>query len=230
MTVCIHAFIQGLKMLKQLIKDRLLNTSLARYFCVDYPFEYLPTNLMHLADLLTSVADVSGNIVEVGALRGATTIWLNKVMNAAGNDGHYYAIDTFSGFVESHVLHEAQQRAKDGDRIRSHFLANSQKWFDKSMQLNGIDRVTSICGDAATLDYTSMGQLSFVLVDVDIYIPVLESLKRITPLMSKGGIIVVDDCKDNHLWDGAYQAYREHVASLGQSPEIINDKLGIIRF
>jgi hypothetical protein len=47
-------------------------------------------------------------------------------------------------------------------------------------------------------------------------------------LIVKGGIIVVDDCRPNQLFDGAYKAYIEFIEKHQLPEKIILDKLGII--
>ena len=48
--------------------------------------------------------------------------------------------------------------------------------------------------------------------------------------MVSGGIIIVDDIKNNHAWDGAYQAFNEFVNSNSYNYRIIGTKCGIINF
>ena len=48
--------------------------------------------------------------------------------------------------------------------------------------------------------------------------------------MVPGGIIMVDDVKDNNMWDGAYQAFNEFVKSNSYKYRIVGNKCGIINF
>lgn len=48
--------------------------------------------------------------------------------------------------------------------------------------------------------------------------------------MAKGGIVVVDDCEQGRLWDGALQAYEEFVGERGIAGEVVAGKLGVLCF
>ena len=70
--------------------------------------------------------------------------------------------------------------------------------------------------------------VSFCLVDVDLYKPVLAALRKVVPLVRPGGIVVVDECNSRNLWDGALEAYKEFTAAEGLPPKIIGAWLGLI--
>lgn len=97
------------------------------------------------------------------------------------------------------------------------------------MSINHISNVTSIQADVSKYDFSQLGEICFALIDVDLYYPVKSALQQVYPLMSSGGIIAVDDCKDNQLYDGALQAYSEFVESFNLPFEILNNKIGVIR-
>ena len=48
-------------------------------------------------------------------------------------------------------------------------------------------------------------------------------------MLSPGGMIVVDDCVPNNMFDGALQAYTEFLAEIGVTPCFKLDKLGILQ-
>jgi hypothetical protein len=47
--------------------------------------------------------------------------------------------------------------------------------------------------------------------------------------MSSGGIIIVDDCQPDQMWDGALQAYEEFARERNLPMEIALEKLGVVR-
>ena len=98
------------------------------------------------------------------------------------------------------------------------------------MQHNNIFRVRSIETDLNKYDLTTLGPLSFVLLDVDLYRPMKKSLPELYEALTPDGIIVVDDCSSADIrWDGSDQAYKEFMMEIDRSPQIIHGKLGIIR-
>ena len=70
--------------------------------------------------------------------------------------------------------------------------------------------------------------IAFCLIDLDLYRPIKNALPTIFKNVSKGGVIVVDDCKEGGVWDGALQAYIEFCDEIGIEPKIVYSKLGII--
>ena len=67
-----------------------------------------------------------------------------------------------------------------------------------------------------------------VLVDVDLHRPVLLTLNAVYDLVSPGGIIVIDDCRQGGIWEGAYGAFMEFTKEKGVDPVIMLGKLGVI--
>lgn len=218
-----------LKRIKNKIRDLAYTSQYAHLFCFQYKFQYQPPNLCLLYNLLVEATKASGSVVEAGCFQGATTIWLCKALEALEIHKNYYALDTFSGFVEEHINYESTYRGKNKAKMMSDFSINSQKWFDRTMSVNNITNVISIQTDISTYDFSSLGEICFALIDVDLYIPVSLSLKQLYPLISPGGIIAVDDCQDNRLYDGALQAYKEFVDQNQLPFDVMNNKIGIIR-
>ena len=60
------------------------------------------------------------------------------------------------------------------------------------MQDNGITRVTSTQADVNKFDLRTLGPLSFVLFDVDLYRPMKKGLPELYEMLSPGGIMVLD--------------------------------------
>jgi len=193
-----------------------------------YPYMYKPNQLMFLTDCIRAVQNVPGCFVEAGCAYGATTVFLNKFMFDEGVMRDYYAIDTFSGFLDEHVQHEITNRGKPA-RLAAYFAENKKAWFDRSLMLHGVERVTSIESDVTKFDFSAIAPIAFCLLDVDLYKPIEDVLPKIYKAMSPGGVIVVDDCMPSQLWDGALQAYEEFVQRNGLPKEIAAEKLGIVR-
>jgi O-methyltransferase len=195
---------------------------------IDYQYEYMfsPEHLVFLCEEIGSVADLPGSIVEVGCAWGRTTIFLNRYIDSLGIAVDYYAIDTFSGFTRDDL---ASEHAQGRDYWYTPvFRGNSKARFDRTMRRNHVDRVTSFQADAGTFDYEAISPFRMVLIDVDLYRPVLMALNAIYDLVVPGGIIVIDDCEPGGKWEGAYQALKEFTKSKGMEPVIMHDALGII--
>lgn len=215
---------------KIVAKKLVYRTPFGRFLARRWDYNFSPRQLAFLASCIDRTAALSGSIAEVGCFVGATTVWLSKHMEFEGIDKPYYALDTFSGFVPAQSEYEIEKRGKRGSSVvmQRGFAVNSKFMFDRQLEWNGLSRVESIEADAATFDYATLGPLSFVLVDVDLYLPVKAALERIHPLMQAGGIIVVDDCAPDQVYDGALQAYEEFIAEHSLPRQIVHGKLGLI--
>ena len=182
--------------------------------------------------MLDGTAEIKGSIVEAGCFTGATTIFLSEHLRDQGQKRQYVAIDTFSGFLPDDVEHEISVRGKSADReiFATGFALNQRSWVRRSLDLSGHSEVELVEADARTLDYRQFAPIAFALIDVDLYRPVAGTLRAIAPCMSAGGRIVVDDCKPNQAYDGAFAAYTDWCRDAQCQPEIAQGKLGVIRF
>lgn len=209
------------------LKSLAARTRLGNWVFPRYTFMYTPSQLGFLVEEVSETAKVPGALLEVGCAYGETTVWLNRHLDDLGVDKPYHCVDTFSGFLPEHVEYERRQRGHDRQTYPG-FQVNDPSWFRATMELNGIRRVTVHQADAATFDYGVVGPISFALIDVDLYLPVLGALRRVWPSVSDGGVVVIDDCAPGK-YDGAGQAYEEFAAEVGADTDVVHGKLGVLR-
>lgn len=209
------------------LKSLAVRTRLRNWVFFRYTFMFTPAQLGYLCDEVSATADVPGALLEVGCAYGLTTVWLNRHLDDLGVEKPYHCLDTFSGFVPEHVEHERHQRGHAAETYPA-FRTNDPRWFEVTMEVNRIRRVVVHQADAATFDYSGIGPISFALIDVDLYLPVLGALRRVWPLVSEGGVVLVDDCEDGR-YDGARQAYEEFAKEIGAPVEIVHGCLGVLR-
>jgi O-methyltransferase len=213
---------------KKIIKEILFASPLRKNYFPRYYYNFEAPQLCFLCECIENTKDVPGSVAEVGCQNGATPVFLNKYMNAQQIEKEYYAVDTFSGFVSDDVKYEIANRGK-GRSLFTSFQVNSKKWFDGTMDLNGIKRVKSIQADVNKYDLAALAPLSFVLLDVDLYRPMKKSMKDLYRALSPGGIMIVDDCTINNIrYDGSDQAYKEFVQEIDQPVRVVHGKLGVI--
>lgn len=204
------------------------NRIIKNRFAFKYPFMFTPPQLCFICQCIEQLRDVEGAIVEVGCAWGRTTVFINKYMEAQNIEKKYLAIDTFSGFTNEDIKKENPDFR---EYYKNHsFQFNSKKYFDYEMTNNGIKRVESIQVDVNKLDLSKLGQLCFVLLDVDLYRPTKKSIEELFRALNPGGMIIVDDCNpDVEVWEGAYRAYMEFINEINQPTRIVYKKLGLIR-
>jgi O-methyltransferase len=210
----------------------LFHTPLRRFLFPRYQYAFTPRQLAVLVQLLDEARRVPGEILEVGCFVGATTVFLNQHLHAEGDVRRYTCIDTFQGFTGEDVAFEQQTRGKQLDAMQRECLfgMNDQRWFDYTMRLNGFENVTSIKGDIKSIDLAAqVPAIAFALLDVDLYQPTRAALAQVWPLLASGGLVVIDDCRTDHAFDGAHQAWSEFITSHGLVSKIVENKLAILR-
>lgn len=215
-----------------LVKRAMLWSPLRTYLLYKYRYAFTPAQLVRLISLATEAAAIPGDFCEIGCYRGYTTVLLNKHLDSIAPDKRYWAIDTFDGFVASDVAHEQKVRQKDSShdqRALGKFTVNSLRWFERTMLFNGITRVIAHSAAVQDFDFPAESRFCFVLIDVDLYLPTKAALEKLWPLLSPGGVIVVDDCHQGHVYDGSREALEEFCAARNLCFEIVDTKLGVLR-
>jgi O-methyltransferase len=192
-----------------------------------YDYMFSPNQLIFLAQSLKETRDVPGCCAEIGCAYGQTTAFLRKFMDENGIHKDYYAIDTFAGFVPEHLDYEADRRDKDRT-VDTWFVNNKKQWFDYSLRVSNVNNVVSIESDAMKFDFDTVGRIAFALLDVDLYLPMIDVLPKLYRNLSTGGMILVDDCMPHQHWDGALAAYNEFVSQNGIEHKIVLNKIGVI--
>ncbi len=218
-------------MLGRLLKNIVYQSPAARLVAPRYMYNFRPAQLAFMVSELDGLRNVRGSVVEAGCFAGATTIYLREHLKDIGQRP-YVAIDTFGGFIPEDVDHEITMRGKaiQTATFRDGFSENRKEWVERALALAGHGDVQVVQADVGGLDYKPYGPIAFALIDVDLYLPVKKALERIAPYMSAGGVIVVDDCQADNVYDGALQAYKEWCAGKGAAEEIVHGKLGVLRF
>lgn len=151
-------------------------------------------------------------------------------MLSAGIKKEYICIDTFSDFTHNDIDFEKQHRSKDKNVLKVQFVANKRDWVAKTLKYNNIEDVKLNESDINHFAFKENGinKIAFCLIDVDLYIPVKSALNKVWDLVESGGIIIVDDCRQDRYYDGALQAYQEFVREKNYPEVIVLDKLGVI--
>jgi O-methyltransferase len=187
---------------------------------------FSPHELGVMYSAIEKTHNVPGVIMEAGCFVGSTTISLKKYMEKKGIEKKYIAIDTWAGFQDDDVAYEIEHRGKSAALFGE--FGSGQLFFEDNLKNNGITGVVALKADAKNVDFNAIGPISFCLVDVDLYKPISEVLPKIYKNLSLGGIIIVDDVKENTRYDGAYLAYTEFVESKNLPFKVVYDKLGLI--
>jgi O-methyltransferase len=204
-------------------------TPFQKYLYYRYSYSFTPSQLSFLVACLNRTAQVDGDVVEIGCAYGQTTVFLERHLSATKDARAYVCIDTFEGFTETDRDYEERVRGKSSAAYAQCFADASLKGFQRTLAHNGVTRVTPIKADIKSYSMEAVGTISFCLIDVDLYLPVKAALDKVMGLACPGSIVVVDDCQQHPLWDGALQAYEEFTAEHSLEPQIVEGQFGLIR-
>lgn len=183
-----------------------------------------------LCNYLDETHELSGPIVEIGCEMGRTTVFLNKHMDVRKDKRSYFCVDTFDGFTATDIAYEVDQGGKPESFLKRQFQSHQKDIFERTMQINSIQRVRAIQADVNEFRFDGVENISFCFIDVDLYRPVLSALSRVYERMAPGGLIAVHDCdpRQENPYRGAYRAYAEFVRGKGL-PEEVQERLGVVR-
>ena len=142
--------------------------------------DYVRFATLALAAERISSERIDGSIAEVGVYRGDTS----KLLNAMTGGRRYYLFDTFEGFP--------QEDLEAG-------MAGDDRFKDTSVKtvLRNIGNPRNVVVRKGYVPDTFSGlegeTFAFVLLDLDLYNPTLESLSFFYPRMASGGYVCVHD-------------------------------------
>jgi hypothetical protein len=165
-------------------------------------------NLYAYLDALEKTSALTSPVVEIGCARGYTSAIAATFMARRGGHRRYLCVDTFAGFVNSHVekensIHQLAPGLATSfkdiqlDEVR----ANFNKW--------GVASIETFKADISSFDLAAAanGRISVALVDVDLFQACYDGIQKAFDLLDDRGIIIVDDVTERE-WGGAEVAYR----------------------
>jgi O-methyltransferase len=177
-----------------------------------YKYKINPGQIAALINLINDTRAGDGAVVEIGVAQGDTSTFILEHMRTTDDSRPVYLMDTFSGFTEESIEHEVKVRGKAASPYAA-FRYGDEELFRKSLNAAGYSRFKTIKGDASAFDWSKMGPIGAVLLDIDLYEPTIKILNNIWPHIIPGGGVVVDDCLAGSAWDGSLQAYEEFIAA-----------------
>jgi O-methyltransferase len=176
-----------------------------------------PERLYLWSRALIDTADVPGAAVEIGCASGGTAAHCDRLLRNIGACKRYVAIDTFDGFVPEQFDYDAERGTPEA--VRHGFAASSQPLVRQILRQLGAPDVELIRADIVTMAPEALpSPISAVLIDVDLSQPVHAALSKVWPLMSPGGIVLVDDC-DLRTGFRARDGYQRFCAESGLEEE-----------
>ncbi len=206
-----------------------LTPALGRLMAPRFRYKVDPAQLASMVNLIDATRGTDAAVVEVGVAQGLSSVFFMEHLRSTGDPRPLILLDTFSGFTSQSIQHEIDVRGKRLRDFAGRFTYTNEAVLTRNLKRAGYDNFRTIKADAATFDWSRLGRIGAVLLDVDLYQPTASALSAIYPLLVQGGGIVVDDCIDGTVDDGASQAYNEFVVKHDLPFERIGRKGGLIR-
>jgi hypothetical protein len=159
--------------------------------------------------------DVPGDLIETGAWRGGTTIFMRALLKAYGvKDRKVWVADSFEGIP-------APKDEGDGlDLSRVDYLKVSLEQVQSNFARFGLldEQVEFLKGwFCDTLPQAPVEKLAILRLDGDMYSSTMDALRSLYHKVSKGGYVIVDDY---YSWPSCRRAVTEFLAQRSLKPDI----------
>jgi hypothetical protein len=178
----------------------------------------LISRVLFIDEIYRQILTVHGSIFEFGVRYGSNLSLFTSMRGIHEPFNHNRKIvgfDTFEGFVG--VESRLDGEAKSGDFAVTagyeNFLQDILSQHERMAPVENIRKFQLVKGDAAKTIETYLLEhqetvISLAYFDFDIYKPTVACLKAILPYLSKGSVIVFDECNDA-AFPGETAALRE---------------------
>jgi hypothetical protein len=215
------AVIRALRKRAILLVDMHAYDASAREQGKDWPlFAYTMVGHLRLQNVQFCVQDalrngIPGDLIETGAWRGGTTIFMRAILKAHGvTDRKVWVADSFEGLP-------APKDAKDGwDLSGVDFLKVSLEKVKSNFDRFGLldDQVEFLKGwFCDTLPTAPIEKLAVLRLDGDLYSSTMDALQNLYHRVSEGGYVIVDDY---YSWPACREAVTDFLRANSLKPEI----------
>jgi len=188
-------------------------TSLARLSTLAIATKYINTN------------NISGDLVECGVWAGGSIAAAINIDRLFNHDREYWLYDTFDGMTKPSI--NDSKEAHSGYEMnlsengKSTWCSVSESQVKENLKGLNIDLQNChfVPGDVATtLKQTKPTSIALLRLDTDWYESTKVELQELWPLLSVGGILILDDYG---YWQGARSAVEEYFNDMNIQPLLI---------
>ena len=194
-----------------------------------YPYNIEPIQLASIIFAINKLKKNKENIkiFEIGVARGMTSRFICEHIKREGINCDFYCLDTFSSFEEGDIKYEIENRGKSRQELTGFAYNDFEVWKKNFSEFSFVNPIQI---DASKFNFSEIGEVDFIFLDVDLYKPTISVLENVLPYVSDGATIMVDNVEDNNEWDGAYEAFMEFVNKHKLPYKMIGKKCGVIEF
>lgn len=145
-----------------------------------------PLTLIHLYQCLTRICqcDVRGAIVEIGAFKFGTTIWMRHVLNSLGDTRPVEGVECFNGFPQPESMldmyrHPGCETNRKNGALEALLKAEDVRWHHLDIR------------DEKSFDNLP-DKIALLFIDTDNYSPARHAIKNLEHRVEVGGFIAFD--------------------------------------
>jgi hypothetical protein len=158
-------------------------------------------------ELYRRIADLPGNIVEIGVYRGVSLLsWAKflEIFHAGDRTRRVYGFDNFAGFQNVHEKDGGETDRYDRkvggwnagpfrNELMEHIdIFHADSFVPRAKRIAIVDGDIAVTAPKFVEDNPGL-RISLLHLDVDLYEPTLAALKAFYPLVVKGGLVVFDE-------------------------------------
>jgi len=141
-----------------------------------------------------------------------------------GKDREYFLFDSFEGLPEAKEIDGESAKAWQEDKASPHYFNNCKaemEYAQKAMGMSGGQKVKLIKGwfSETLVQYDVQKPIALLRLDCDWYDSVTECLEILYPLVTKGGVVIIDDY---FTWDGCSIAVHDFLSKFKLPNRIIS--------
>ena len=161
------------------------------------------TDYLVRIDLFNRIKDIPGHIVECGVNRGNSFMLfshLSSIHEPYAINRKIVGFDSFEGFRSLSDQHDPDDISENDFNFTKTFenLKQSINLFDQNRPISHMPRCELVKGDAVDtipeyIESHPEMTIALLYIDFDVYKPTVVALKKLLPLVSKGGIVVLDE-------------------------------------
>jgi O-methyltransferase len=150
-------------------------------------------------------ASVHGAVVELGCYSGTTSLFIQRVLQAENINRPFHVYDSFQGLPKK----VQQDNSPAGTQFQAGELLTTKQEFIKNFRKANLQLPKIHKAWFEELTQNDMPpSIAFAFLDGDFYTSISASLAVITPLLSPGACIIIDDYQSEAL-PGARKAVDE---------------------
>ncbi|MBX2917510.1 MAG: class I SAM-dependent methyltransferase [Cyclobacteriaceae bacterium] len=178
--------------------------------------------------LCTKFFTVPGDVVECGVWRGGM---IAAIAELSGNTRRVHLFDSFEGLPEAKEIDGKEALQWQANKTSPHYYNNC--YADESFALNALKLAAHTNFQIYkgwfqnTLSTYQGNPIAILRLDGDWYDSVKVCLEKLYPLVSEGGLIIIDDY---YTWDGCSKAIHDYLSEIKSASRVFqwNNQVGYI--